>query len=371
MRRVLIGLGRCATTSGSAASGASRVLLGAVGAARPGDLRRGRSRGDRGVEPSLRAAALPTPASPRVAIVHDWLTGMRGGEKVLEAICELYPDATDLHARAGPGSVSARSNAVDPDVARPAAARAPPALPPLPAAVPDGGRAVRPGRLRPGDQQQPLRREVGRPAPGGHPPLLLPLAHALRVGSVRRLFRPGSGRAGSEPAAPAGLAGLARWDAATAAAWTAFSRTLNMLRAGSADTIIAGRPLCIRPSIRPSIVPGAAAAPQPEPASSSCPRWCPTSASMWRSRPAAQLGCPLKIVGRGPEEARLRSAGRPGRRVPGLAHRRGNPGLYRRATAVLLPGGRISAWCRSRRRPAARRWSPWPAAARARRLIDG
>jgi glycosyltransferase involved in cell wall biosynthesis len=31
-----------------------------------------------------------------VALVHDWLTGMRGGEKVLEAIAELYPDAT-LH----------------------------------------------------------------------------------------------------------------------------------------------------------------------------------------------------------------------------------------------------------------------------------
>lgn len=29
----------------------------------------------------------------RVALVHDWLTGYRGGEKVLEAICELYPDA--------------------------------------------------------------------------------------------------------------------------------------------------------------------------------------------------------------------------------------------------------------------------------------
>jgi glycosyltransferase involved in cell wall biosynthesis len=41
-----------------------------------------------------------------VAIVHDWLTGMRGGEKVLEAICELYPDApiyTLVHVR---GSVS-------------------------------------------------------------------------------------------------------------------------------------------------------------------------------------------------------------------------------------------------------------------------
>jgi glycosyltransferase involved in cell wall biosynthesis len=29
----------------------------------------------------------------RVALVHDWLTGMRGGEKVLEAICELFPAA--------------------------------------------------------------------------------------------------------------------------------------------------------------------------------------------------------------------------------------------------------------------------------------
>jgi glycosyltransferase involved in cell wall biosynthesis len=29
----------------------------------------------------------------RVAVVHDWLTGMRGGESVLEAILELYPDA--------------------------------------------------------------------------------------------------------------------------------------------------------------------------------------------------------------------------------------------------------------------------------------
>jgi glycosyltransferase involved in cell wall biosynthesis len=29
-----------------------------------------------------------------VALVHDWLTGMRGGEKCLEALCELYPAAT-------------------------------------------------------------------------------------------------------------------------------------------------------------------------------------------------------------------------------------------------------------------------------------
>lgn len=42
----------------------------------------------------------------RVAIIHDWLTGMRGGERCLEVFCELFPQAhlyTLLHI---PGSVS-------------------------------------------------------------------------------------------------------------------------------------------------------------------------------------------------------------------------------------------------------------------------
>ena len=42
----------------------------------------------------------------RVALVHDWLTGMRGGERCLEVLCDLFPDAplfTLLHV---PGSVS-------------------------------------------------------------------------------------------------------------------------------------------------------------------------------------------------------------------------------------------------------------------------
>ncbi len=29
----------------------------------------------------------------KIAIIHDWLTGMRGGEKVLEAILEIFPDS--------------------------------------------------------------------------------------------------------------------------------------------------------------------------------------------------------------------------------------------------------------------------------------
>ncbi|MGP0591321.1 glycosyltransferase [Nitrospira sp. T9] len=42
----------------------------------------------------------------KVALVHDWLTGMRGGERCLEALCELFPDApiyTLFHVK---GSVS-------------------------------------------------------------------------------------------------------------------------------------------------------------------------------------------------------------------------------------------------------------------------
>ena len=33
-------------------------------------------------------------AGLRVALVHDWLTGMRGGEKCLEVLCQAFPDAT-------------------------------------------------------------------------------------------------------------------------------------------------------------------------------------------------------------------------------------------------------------------------------------
>ena len=55
---------------------------------------------------SERGLSAAPPAAPRIALVHDWLTGMRGGERCLEAVCELFPQAplfTLLHV---PGSVS-------------------------------------------------------------------------------------------------------------------------------------------------------------------------------------------------------------------------------------------------------------------------
>ncbi len=44
----------------------------------------------------------------KVALVHDWLTGMRGGEKCLEAFCELFPTAPIYTLVHRPGRVSAQ-----------------------------------------------------------------------------------------------------------------------------------------------------------------------------------------------------------------------------------------------------------------------
>ena len=42
----------------------------------------------------------------RVALVHDWLTGMRGGERVLERLCARFPDAPLYTLLWNHGSVS-------------------------------------------------------------------------------------------------------------------------------------------------------------------------------------------------------------------------------------------------------------------------
>jgi glycosyltransferase involved in cell wall biosynthesis len=59
--------------------------------------------------------------SLRVALVHDWLTGMRGGEKCLEALCERFPDAdlyTLVHRRGSVAPVIERRRVVESWIAR-------------------------------------------------------------------------------------------------------------------------------------------------------------------------------------------------------------------------------------------------------------
>ena len=49
----------------------------------------------------------------KIAIIHDWLTGTRGGERILEVLCELYPGATLFTLLHVKGSVSPRIEAMD------------------------------------------------------------------------------------------------------------------------------------------------------------------------------------------------------------------------------------------------------------------
>ncbi len=53
-------------------------------------------------------AATPAPdrSGLRVALAHDWLTGMRGGEKCLEVLCRAFPHATLYTLLHRPGSTS-------------------------------------------------------------------------------------------------------------------------------------------------------------------------------------------------------------------------------------------------------------------------
>ncbi len=44
----------------------------------------------------------------RVALVHYWLVGMRGGERVLESLCELYPEADIFTLVLDPSAISSR-----------------------------------------------------------------------------------------------------------------------------------------------------------------------------------------------------------------------------------------------------------------------
>lgn len=47
----------------------------------------------------------------RVALIHDWLTGMRGGERVLEGLIDLFPDSEIFTLVHRPGKVSPKIEA--------------------------------------------------------------------------------------------------------------------------------------------------------------------------------------------------------------------------------------------------------------------
>ena len=140
----------------------------------------------------------------RVALVHDWLTGMRGGERVLESLVSLFPAADIFTLVHVPGSVAPAIEA------RPIRTSfiqrlpgAPAPLPAVSATVPARGAPLRPPGVRPRAGDEPLRRRR-RPAPRRRRARgLLLHADALRLDVRARLRRAGpAARAGAAPGCP-------------------------------------------------------------------------------------------------------------------------------------------------------------------------
>ena len=274
----------------------------------------------------------------RVAIAHDWLTGMRGGEKVLQAICELYPDAPIFTFVHSAGSVS------------------------------------------PGIERHPIRTSFVQrlPAPARfyrHYLPLYPLAVELfdlaaydlvissshcAIKSVRRA--PGSrhicychspmryawdqfdayfgeaqiGKWPSRFMRPI-MAGLARWDAATAGRVDRFLANSQYV-AGRIRRYYNRGSTVVYPPVDTEYF-------RPEVPSPSVPGALVVSALVPYKRidlaidACRQASVPLRIVGRGPEETRLRRLAA-GADVEFLGWRSDDEirALYRAASAVLLPG---------------------------------
>ncbi len=188
--------------------------------------------------------------APRIALVHDWLTGMRGGEKVLEALCDLYPDAPVLHADPG-ARLGVAGN-------RPASAAGHRGFRGCPGPGATTGTSCRsfPPRPRPSTSTSttwcsaaataPSSRSCGPGAPATSVTATRRCATcgtsarrtSARNGSVAR----GPGRSGRcSPGWPAGMSPRFR-------ASTAISRIPSTLRGGSPDTIIAG-PTVVPPPV--------------------------------------------------------------------------------------------------------------------------
>ena len=247
-------------------------------------------------------------AVTRVALVHDWLTGMRGGEKALEVLCELYPDAELLTLVHVTGSVSL-------PIARHTIRTS--VLQHLPAVVGSTATTCRPSPSPSSCSTSTVTtwssaRATARPRRSwrrrGRPHVcycFTPMRYAWDqfddYFGPRRLGAVGTRLAGRFSG------GMARWDARTAG---------RVNRYVAISHYVAGRirryynrrsTSCIRPWTLTSTL-RMDAAPRATPWW--CRPWCPYKRIDVAIEAARLAGMPLKIVGQGPERAGLEAHAR-------------------------------------------------------------
>jgi glycosyltransferase involved in cell wall biosynthesis len=273
----------------------------------------------------------------RVALIHDWLTGMRGGEKVLEVLCELFPEADlfTLFHRRGSVSPAIERHRIHTSFVQQlplAAAHYRRYLPLFPLAIEQFGldgydlvvssshcaakAVVTPGRARHISYCHSPMRYAWDQFDAYFGP--------ARVGPVmsRWVYRPI-------------LARLARWDAATAGRVNRFVSNSQYV-AGRIRRYYNRHSTTVYPPVDTVFY-------HPAPA----PRarhFLVVSALVPYKRidlaidACGRTGVPLRIVGDGPDRRRLESAGAPGVTFLGRISDEQIRDEYRQAQAVLLPG---------------------------------
>jgi len=273
----------------------------------------------------------------RVALVHDWLTGMRGGEKVLDALCYLYPDAPLFTLVRIPGSVTARIESRR--IVTSFAQRLPSAgrryrsyLPLYPAAVElfdldDYDLVISSSHCA-------VKSVVTSPRTVHICYCHSPMRYAWD--QFEAYFGPRQvGRLKSRVLRPI-MAALARWDASTASRVTRFvansayvaARIRRYYNCGSTVVYPPVDTEFYRPPARRAADPGflivSALVPykRVDVAIEACSR----------------LGVPLTVVGRGPEQPRLARMAGPGVRFLGWRSDEEVRELYQGTSGVLLPG---------------------------------
>jgi len=272
----------------------------------------------------------------KVALVHDWLTGMRGGERVLQAVAELFPDAPIHTLVQVPGSVS-------PTLERRRIVRS------FVQYLPGAGRHYRqylplfPTAIEQFDFDEfdlvistshCAAKSVVVPGRARHVCYChSPMRYAwdqfdayfgpAQVGIVRsRLLRPV-------------LARLARWDAATADRVDRFVANSQYV-AGRIRRYYNCESTVVYPPVDTDFY-------EPEP--SRCTEYFLVVSAMvpykrldLAIRACEAAGVPLKMVGRGPEEARLRGISGPGVEFLGSVSDEDVRRLYQGCRAVIMPG---------------------------------
>ena len=268
-------------------------------------------------------------------LVHDWLTGMRGGEKVLESLCRIFPDAPILTLVHVPGSVSL-------EIERH------PIHTSFVQRLPQPGRFYRhylplfPSAIETFDLDEA---DVVISTSHCAAKAVVPTGRALHICYCHSPMRYawdqfdayfGAARAGGlrHTGFRHLMAWLARWDRATADRVHQFVANSGFV-AGRIARYYNRRASVLHPPVDTAFFTPSGDAPEPY--------FLVVSALVPYKRidvailAAARLGVRLKIVGTGPELDRLRTIAGPGVEFAGTLDAAALRDSYRRARAVVLP----------------------------------